>query len=306
MILLSEYLKQEYGEKIYKISLDCGFTCPNRDGTAGVGGCVFCSGKGSGDFASSKKATLAEQIEAGKVQTRGKQSKDVPEGNRRYIAYFQAFTSTYAPAEQLRSLFMEAAERDDIAIVSIATRPDCLGGEVLKVIEEVNRIKPVWVELGLQTIHEKSAEYINRCYPLPVYDRAVENLEKIGLSQIITHLILGLPGESEEMMLESVRYVAEKPKDPSKAGIKLQLLHVIEGTKLSEDFRNGRFETLDMDYYVSLVGKCVRLLPEEMVLHRMTGDGDKKTLISPLWSGDKKRVLNALMKEIGARRQSRD
>lgn len=303
MILVGEYLKREYGEKIYKISLDCGFTCPNRDGSVGVGGCIFCSGDGSGDFAVSMRTdvgclSLSEQIEEGKKQSRRKLSGAACESDRRYIAYFQAFTSTYGPAERLMALFGEAAKRDDIAIVSIATRPDCLGPDVLRVIEAVNRIKPVWVELGLQTIHEKSAEYINRCYPLETYAKAVDALKRIGLQQIITHLILGLPGESEEMMLASVRYVAGLFEDPSKAGIKLQLLHVLEGTALAEDYRRGLFDTMEMDEYVRLIGKCVRLLPEDMVLHRMTGDGNKKTLIAPLWSGDKKRVLNAVMKEI--------
>ena len=273
MILVGEYLKREYGEKIYKISLDCGFTCPNRDGSVGVGGCIFCSGDGSGDFAVSMRTdvgclSLSEQIEEGKKQSRRKLSGAACESDRRYIAYFQAFTSTYGPAERLMALFGEAAKRDDIAIVSIATRPDCLGPDVLRVIEAVNRTKPVWVELGLQTIHEKSAEYINRCYPLETYVKAVDALKRIGLQQIITHLILGLPGESEEMMLASVRYVA------------------------------GLFDTMEMDEYVRLIGKCVRLLPKDMVLHRMTGDGNKKTLIAPLWSGDKKRVLNTINKAL--------
>lgn len=284
---LNRYLKDTFGEKVYKIAIDGGFTCPNRDGTLDTRGCIFCSGTGSGEFAGKRTDSVTSQIEKGKERLRGKIK------NGKYIAYFQAFTNTYAPVPRLRAVFEEAIQHPDIVALSVATRPDCLPEEVVLLLQELNQKKPVWVELGLQTIHEKSAEYIRRGYGLPVYDAAVKKLKKIGV-QVIVHVILGLPGESEEDMKATVSYVGKSGAD----GIKLQLLHVIRGTDLEKDYRMGKFNTLEMDAYVRLVVDCIALLPKNMVIHRMTGDGDKKTLIAPEWSRDKKRVLNALNEAI--------
>lgn len=284
---LNRYLKDTFGEKVYKIAIDGGFTCPNRDGTLDTRGCIFCSGTGSGEFAGKRTDSVTSQIEKGKERLRGKIK------NGKYIAYFQAFTNTYAPVPRLRAVFEEAIQHPDIVALSVATRPDCLPEEVVLLLQELNQKKPVWVELGLQTIHEKSAEYIRRGYGLPVYDAAVKKLKKIGV-QVIVHVILGLPGESEEDMKATVSYVGKSGAD----GIKLQLLHVIRGTDLEKDYRMGKFNTLEMDVYVRLVADCIALLPKNMVIHRMTGDGDKKTLIAPEWSQDKKRVLNALNEAI--------
>lgn len=280
---LNQYLKDTFGEKVYKIALDGGFTCPNRDGRIGTEGCIFCSGSGSGDFAGDRRDSITAQIEKGKERLKGKLS------GGKYIAYFQAFTNTYAPAERLKKLYREAIRHPEVVALSIATRPDCLPEEVLNLLQELNQMKPVWVELGLQTIHERTAAYIRRGYPLTVYDDAVRNLKELGLT-VITHVILGLPGETEEDMKATVRYVGESGSD----GIKLQLLHVIRGTDLEKEYQEGKFSVLEMDEYVRLVADCIALLPEGMVIHRMTGDGDKKTLVAPLWSMDKKRVLNAL------------
>lgn len=284
---LNQYLKDTFGEKVYKIAIDGGFTCPNRDGSIDTRGCIFCSGMGSGDFAESRMNTITEQIENGKQRLLNKIS------NGKYVAYFQAFTNTYAPVEELRSKYMEAVRHPDIVAISIATRPDCLPNEVIALLQEMNAIKPVWVELGLQTIHESTANYIRRGYPLEVYDEAVQRLKEIGVD-IIVHVILGLPGESKKEMLETVQYVGNSGVN----GIKLQLLHVIRGTDLEKEYHSGVFNVMSMDEYTSLVADCIAILPERMVIHRMTGDGDKKTLVAPLWSGDKKRVLNLLNKKI--------
>ncbi|MCM1158555.1 MAG: TIGR01212 family radical SAM protein [Bacteroidales bacterium] len=287
---LNRYLRDTFGQKVYKIALDGGFTCPNRDGTLGTGGCIFCSGKGAGDFAQSRTQSITEQIEAGKKRLSGK----IKDG--KYIAYFQAFTNTYAPVEKLRRLYEEAMAHPDIVVLSVATRPDCLPEQVISLLSELNRIKPIWVELGLQTIHGKTTEYIRRGYPLAVYDEAVTRLKEIGV-KVIVHVILGLPGESKEEMKETAAYVGRSGAD----GIKLQLLHVIKGTDLEKDYRAGRFRTLEMEEYVNLVADCMAMLPEDMVIHRLTGDGDKGTLVAPLWSMDKKRVLNALNRAIRER-----
>ena len=282
---LNSYLKSRYGKKIYKVSIDAGFTCPNRDGTLGTKGCIFCSAGGSGDFAEDSKLSITEQIEKGKKRIASK----LPDGDYGLIAYFQAFTNTYAPIEKLEKVYMEAAAHPEVEIISIATRPDCLSEEVLNLLGRVNEIKPVWVELGLQTIHEKTAEYIRRGYPLGTYDEAVRNLKARGIETIV-HVILGLPGESKEEMLETVRYVGESGVE----GIKLQLLHVLENTDLADDYRAGKFECLSLDEYASLVKDALDVLPENIIIHRMTGDGDKKILIAPKWSEDKKNVLNTL------------
>ena len=285
---LNEYLKSRYGKKLYKIAIDAGFSCPNRDGTLGDKGCIFCSGRGSGDFAEDRNKSVTEQIEAGKARVMSKLPKD---GDYGLIAYFQAFTNTYAPIVRLRQVYTEALSHPQVALISIATRPDCLSDEVLDLISELNEIKPVWVELGLQTIHEETAEYIRRGYKLDVYDTAVRRLKKRGIETIV-HVILGLPGESREQMLKTIKYVG----DSGVQGIKLQLLHVLKGTDLAADYLAGRFNCLSMDEYVDIVCDALRILPDDIVIHRMTGDGDKKTLIAPEWSKDKKRVLNLLKK----------
>lgn len=283
----NKYLKDKFGQKVYKISLDGGFTCPNRDGKRGTRGCIFCSKGGSGDFAESREMSITEQIESGKKKV----EKKIKSG--KYIAYFQAFTNTYAPVEMLRQKYEEAINHPDIVALSIATRPDCLGDDVLRLLDEMNKIKPVFVELGLQTIHQKSAKYIRRGYDLSVYDKAVRDLKKIGVN-VVVHVILGLPNESENDMLETVKYVCESGAN----GIKLQLLHVIDGTDLAKDYEKGLFKTLEFDEYVNLIVKCVKIIPKDIVIHRLTGDGAKKDLIAPLWSADKKRVLNAINKAL--------
>ena len=283
----NKYLKDKFGQKVYKISLDGGFTCPNRDGKTGTRGCIFCSKGGSGDFAENREMSITEQIESGKKKV----EKKIKSG--KYIAYFQAFTNTYAPVEMLRQKYEEAINHPDIVALSIATRPDCLGDDVLRLLDEMNKIKPVFVELGLQTIHQKSAKYIRRGYDLSVYDKAVRDLKKIGVN-VVVHVILGLPNESENDMLETVKYVCESGAN----GIKLQLLHVIDGTDLAKDYKKGLFKTLEFDEYVNLIVKCVKIIPKDIVIHRLTGDGAKKDLIAPLWSADKKRVLNAINKAL--------
>ena len=283
----NKYLKDKFGQKVYKISLDGGFTCPNRDGKIDTRGCIFCSKGGSGDFAQNRDLSITEQIESGKKIV----EKKIKSG--KYIAYFQAFTNTYAPVEILRAKYSEAINHPDIVALSIATRPDCLGDDVIKLLDEMNKIKPVFVELGLQTIHSDSAKYIRRGYSLEVYNEAVKKLKSIGVN-IVVHIILGLPNESEEDMLESVKYVCQSQID----GIKLQLLHIIAGTDLAKDYEKGLFKTLEFDEYVELIAKCVAIIPKNIVIHRLTGDGAKKDLIAPLWSADKKRVLNAINKAL--------
>ena len=288
---LNSYLQERFGQKVYKISIDGGFTCPNRDGTLDTRGCIFCSAGGSGDFAEDRNLSVTEQIERGKKRVEAKMPKASEEN--KYIAYFQAFTNTYAPVEHLRKIYSEALGHPDIVAVSIGTRPDCLSDEVLDLLSELNEIKPIWVELGLQTIHEKSAEYIRRGYSLSVYDEAVRKLLERNL-EVITHVILGLPGESREEMLETVRYVGKSGVQ----GIKLQLLHVIKGTDLEKEYEAGKFECMTMEEYVDLVHDAIDALPDDIIIHRMTGDGAKRTLIAPMWSADKKRVLNALNKKL--------
>lgn len=283
----NKYLKDKFGQKVYKISLDGGFTCPNRDGKIDTRGCIFCSKGGSGDFAQNRDLSITEQIESGKKIV----EKKIESG--KYIAYFQAFTNTYAPVEILRAKYSEAINHPDIVALSIATRPDCLGDDVIELLDEMNKIKPVFVELGLQTIHSDSAKYIRRGYSLEVYNEAVKKLKNIGVN-IVVHIILGLPNESEEDMLESVKYVCQSQID----GIKLQLLHIIAGTDLAKDYEKGLFKTLEFDEYVELIAKCVAIIPKNIVIHRLTGDGAKKDLIAPLWSADKKRVLNAINKAL--------
>ncbi len=282
---LNSYLREKYHKKLYKVSINAGLTCPNRDGTLGERGCIFCSGAGSGDFAGDAALSVTEQIDRGKERIQGK----LPKGDYGLIAYFQAYTNTYAPVDRLRELYMEAVLHPEVDIISIATRPDCLGDDVMGLLSEINGLKPVWVELGLQTIHERTAEYIRRGYPLSVYDEAVKKLGAYDIETIV-HVILGLPGESRDDMLETVRYVGESGVQ----GIKLQLLHVLRGTDLADDYLAGKFSCLTLDEYADLIRDALDILPEDIVIHRMTGDGDKKILIAPEWSGDKKRVLNRL------------
>lgn len=281
----NQYLKEKFGCKVYKICINAGFTCPNRDGTLDTRGCIFCSVGGSGDFAESAVLSVTEQIEKGKARVKNK----IKSG--KYIAYFQAFTNTYAPVETLRKKFTEAINHPDIVMLSVATRPDCLPEEVIELLKELNRIKPVSVELGLQTIHEKTAAYIRRGYPLACYDSAAKRLKAADIDTVC-HIILGLPGESEQEMLESVEYVCKSGIN----GIKLQLLHVLRGTDLAVDYAAGKFEVLTMEEYLKIIKKCLEIIPKNIVIHRLTGDGAKKDLIAPLWSADKKKVLNAISK----------
>ena len=286
---LNNYLKERFGEKVYKIALNGGFTCPNRDGSIDTRGCIFCSKGGSGDFAESPDLTITEQIENGKKRLEKKIK------NGKYIAYFQAFTNTYAPVERLRTIYEEAINHPDIVALSIGTRPDCLGDDVLALLDELNKIKPIFVELGLQTINEDTAKYIRRGYTLEVYNKAVADLHKIGIN-VVTHIILGLPNESKEDMLNSVKYAC-KVTD----GIKLQLLHILKGTDLAKDYEQGKFKVLTLEQYTEIIKECVQIIPENVVIHRLTGDGAKKDLIAPLWSADKKTVLNTInraLKEI--------
>lgn len=284
---LNNYLKSTFGCKVYKISLNAGFTCPNRDGTIDTRGCIFCSKGGSGDFAEDASLSVEQQIEQGKKRVSGK----IKDG--KYIAYFQAFTNTYAPVDVLRERFTQAINHKDIVALSVATRPDCLGSDVLALLQELNGIKPVFVELGLQTIHQKTADYIRRGYALDVYDRAVADLKKIGVN-IVVHVIIGLPGETKEDMLQTVRYVCNSRVN----GIKLQLLHVIRGTDLEKDYADGKFKTLELEEYLDIIKDCVKIIPDDIVIHRLTGDGAKRDLVAPLWSADKKRVLNAINKAL--------
>ena len=282
---LSDRLKERFGCKVYKLALDGGMTCPNRDGRLGYGGCSFCAADGSGAFAQTGETVFA-QIEAAKTRVAGK-----IQGGK-YIAYFQNFTNTYAPVSYLEPLFRAAISHPDVAVLSIATRPDCLPPEVLDLLEQLNREKPLWVELGLQTIHPDTARAIRRGYDLPVYDKAVSELHTRGI-EVITHVILGLPGETKAQMLDTVRYAGGRSD-----GIKLQLLHVLRGSDLAKDYAAGAFRTLELEEYCDLELDCLRVLPPEVVIHRLTGDGAKKDLIAPLWSADKKRVLNTLNRKI--------
>ena len=288
---LDAYLKKTFGQKVYKLALDGGFTCPNRDGTLGDRGCIFCSAGGSGDFAASRCKTIAEQICEGKELLKNKNTGD------RYVAFFQAYTNTYAPVSKLRSLYLQALNHPDVAALSIATRPDCLDDDVLDLLSELNRIKPVWIELGLQTIHESTAAYIRRGYPLSCFDEAVEKLHERKLD-IIVHTILGLPGETCEQMEETARYLADKPIQ----GIKPQLLHVLKGTDLADDYAAGHFKVLSLEEYTDILIRFIELLPPEVVIHRITGDGPKSLLIEPQWSRYKKYVLNYIHREFKDRR----
>ncbi|KRQ87194.1 Ribosomal protein S12 methylthiotransferase RimO [Caloramator mitchellensis] len=279
---LNNFLRQKFGEKVFKISLDAGFSCPNRDGTAGYGGCLFCSERGSGDFAGTKE-NLIEQF----YEVKDMMNKKWKEG--KYIAYFQAFTNTYAPVEVLREKYEAVLDIEGVVGIAIATRPDCLPEDVLNLLEEISKKTYLWVELGLQTIHEDTAKLINRGYPLKTYIDAVENLKKRNID-VVTHVILGLPGEDKERMLQTVNFVAHT----GTKGIKLHLLHLMKGTRLVRLYEQGKLSFLSMDEYVDLIVDCVERLPEDMVVHRLTGDSPRNLIIEPLWSLKKWEVLNAI------------
>lgn len=283
---VNRYYRERFGCKIYKLSLDGGFTCPNRDGTLGVGGCIFCSGDGSGTF-SEHGCDISAQLERAKLRVRSK----IRDG--KFIAYFQSFTGTYAPVAHLRTLYYAAIEPDDIVGLAIGTRPDCLGDDVIALLAELNRIKPVCVELGLQTIHPESVKYIRRGYENDVYYDAVRRLRAAGI-EVVTHIIIGLPGENEEMAMQTTRAAINAGTN----GVKFHLLHVLKGTDLEKAYRAGEFSCLSMEEYAQILCSCIRLLPPEIVVHRITGDGAKRDLIAPLWSADKKRVLNYLQEKL--------
>lgn len=282
---LNHYYHERFGEKVYKIALDAGLTCPNRDGSLGYGGCIFCSRGGSGDFASDASENIREQIEQGKARLSQKNS------GHKFVAYFQAFTNTYGEIGYLRRIFLAAAAHPDIIGISIATRPDCLPEEVLQLLDELNHILPVWVELGLQSIHEHTALFIRRGYPLAVFEQAVEKLHLLALP-VVVHLILGLPGESRADMLASIDYVGLMKIH----GIKLQLLHVLKDTDLGDLYLRDPFPLMDMDDYATLIVEAIGHIPPSIVIHRITGDAPKTLLIEPLWSSDKKRVLNTILR----------
>lgn len=280
---LDYMLRERFGEKVYKVTLNGGMSCPNRDGKLGTRGCIFCSAGGSGDFAADSSLSITEQID------RQISILSAKRPIHKYIAYFQAFTNTYAPVEYLEKIFTEALAHPSIAALSIGTRPDCLGEDVTALLSRLNRQKPVWVELGLQTIHEKTAAYIRRGYPLSCFEDAVRRLRKEDL-EVIVHTILGLPGESTQDILNTMEYLNHQDIQ----GIKLQLLHVLRGTDLASDYEKGLFCTYERDEYISLVISCLEHLRPDMVIHRITGDGPKDLLISPLWASRKREVLNLL------------
>lgn len=282
-ITLNEHYRRKFGCKVYKLSIDAGFTCPNRDGTLGTGGCIFCSARGGGEFAEGPRGSVQDQLERAKARVAAKNR------DGKYIAYFQSFTNTYAPVETLRALYTEAIAGEDIVGLAIGTRPDCLGDDVVALLAELNRIKPVSVELGLQTIHPDSAIYIRRGYANSVYFDAVRRLKGAGI-EVVTHIILGLPGETAQMAAETTRAAVAAGSD----GVKFHLLHVLRGTDLERDYQAGRFSCLELEAYAAWLKLCLAQLPKDVVVHRITGDGAKRDLIAPAWSADKKRVLNYL------------
>jgi len=278
-----EYCREVFGCKVYKLSIDGGFTCPNRDGTVGVGGCIFCSAYGGGEFAEGLCQSVAIQLEKAKKRVEAKNK------NGKYMAYFQSFTGTYAPLDHLKQLYLQAIAPDDIVGLSIGTRPDCLQPQIIDLLAKINRQKPVFVELGLQTVHPETVRYIRRGYDNGVYFDAVRRLKEAGI-QVVTHIILGLPGETEEMAVETTRQAVAAGTD----GVKFHLLHVLRNTDLEQDYLAGKFSCLSMEEYARWLKKCLSILPPHIVVHRITGDGAKRDLIAPLWSADKKRVLNYL------------
>lgn len=296
-------LKRRFGRKIYKLSLDGGMTCPNRDGTLGNRGCIFCSSGGSGDFAAQSCPDVWEQIEAAKARVRRKmppESSAMAPSAPSYIAYFQSYTGTYAPLPRLRSLFERAVSHPDVALLSVATRPDCLPDETVSLLAGLSRRKPVWVELGLQTVHEDTARFIRRGYGFPVFEDACRRLKAAGIT-VVVHVILGLPGEDRERMLETITRMADFSRAGLIDGLKLQLLHVLKGTDLADYYQNHPFPIFSMEEYIDFVIDCAELLPPELVIHRLTGDGPKSLLIAPSWSGNKRLVLNTLARRFKER-----
>ena len=285
---LNEHYREKYGCKVYKLSIDAGFTCPNRDGTAGTGGCIFCSAYGGGEFAESLCESVKQQLERAKARVSAK-NKD-----GKYIAYFQSFSNTYAPAEKLRQLYMEAIEGADIVGLAIGTRPDCLPDETVKLLGEINKIKPVSVELGLQTTCSESVRYIRRGYENEVYFDALKRLKEAGI-EVVTHIILGLPGETAETAVQTTKDAVAAGTD----GVKFHLLHVLRETDLEKDYLQGKFRCLELEEYAYWLKACLEQVPPHVVVHRITGDGAKRDLVAPLWSGDKKRVLNYLNRYLG-------
>lgn len=283
----NRHYQEKFGEKVYRLSLDGGFTCPNRDGTLGTGGCIFCAGDGSGAFAQRAEPDIASQLEKAKAQVEGKFR------GSRYMAYFQSFTNTYAPVEVLEQRFTQAIAPEWIVGLTIGTRPDCLEPEKIDLLARLNRIKPVTVELGLQTIHPQSVRYIRRGYDNAVYDGAVQALKSAGI-EVVSHIILGLPGETAAMAAQTTRYAVERGTD----GVKFHLLHVLQGTDLARDYQVGKVTCLTLEEYAQWLKACLREVPPEVTVYRITGDGAKADLIAPLWSADKKRVLNYLNKSL--------
>ena len=277
------YFQSRFGCKVYKLSLDAGFTCPNRDGTLGTGGCIFCSSNGGGEFAEGRCDSVAQQLERAKGRVRSKIS------DGKFLAYFQAFTNTYAPVQRLERLYEEAIAPEDVVGLSIGTRPDCLQPQTVALLERINGQKPVFVELGLQTTNPKTVSYIRRGYANEVYFDAVRRLKTAGI-HVITHIIIGLPGEGEQDAVETTRQAVVAGTD----GVKFHLLHVLRNTDLAKDYAAGRFQCLSLEEYARILKQCLLQVPPSVVVHRITGDGAKKDLIAPLWSGDKKRVLNYL------------
>ena len=284
---LNEHYRAIFGCKVYKLSLDAGFTCPNRDGTLGTGGCIFCSAAGGGDFAA-HGCDISAQLEQAKRRVEAKNQ------GGKYVAYFQSFTNTYAPVEKLRDLYTQAIAPDEVVGLAIGTRPDCLPPEVVELLKDIHRSKAVSVELGLQTVHETSVAYIRRGYGNEVYFDAVRRLKEAGI-EVVTHIILGLPGETAEMTAETTRQAVAAGTD----GVKFHLLHVLRGTDLEKDYRAGQFRCLELEEYARWLKACLAQVPRNVVVHRITGDGAKRDLVAPLWSADKKRVLNYLNRALG-------
>ncbi len=297
ILTLSDWLKQQYGQKIYKISLSSGCTCPNRDGTLGTEGCTFCSAGGSGEFSQScvDESSMEEQINRAIRLIQAKLPKGQSSEKQKYIAYFQSFTNTYGDVKRLSRLYQKVISRPDIVALSVGTRPDCIDEEQLQMLSVLNSIKPVWVELGLQTIHNRTAERIHRGYHTEIFKSCYDRLKNAGLT-VIVHVILGLPGESQEDMLDTVRYLASL--NPPIDGIKLQMLNILDGSVLGEAYKQNPFTQMSMEKYCDLVVRCLQILPENVVIHRMTGDGPRNLLLSPAWVTDKKRVLNMLRRKI--------
>lgn len=292
MRTVSDYCKEKFGTKVYRLALSTGATCPNRDGRVGVGGCSFCSEKGSGEFAIDVM-DIDEQIERAKMLISKKFPNSIKISDRRYIAYFQSFSNTYGDTKRLLGLFERAINKDDIVALSIATRPDCFCEEMLKGLEKLNKIKPVWIELGLQTVNEATAKAFNRGYTLDIFEKTYDELKKRNF-EVIVHMILGLPGESEEDMYATAKYLSKKHID----GIKIHGLHILKETRIAIEYENSPFKIMSLKEYTQVLISCLKLLPKDTVIHRITGDGDKRTLIEPQWSADKKKVLNYINKKI--------